>query len=217
MNELNWQPFTRDYDYDKEFYDVLLPDGTIVKHCWPNAGMMCAIAPQRQWTTDDGIQVRLSPDSPLFEEREIKGQKVLIVDDVPCDNAQLGRIVGEHLAREKAADNVYVLKEAAPVLSVSDLKPDRPRRGFRPGGSALSVAAMAAGAMAGVGWDFPFYRDGHEPYQSKEPSPELDSIKKKMSAADAAILEKIRIKREEKEARRKLARGAAYKPCYPVQ
>ena len=55
-------------EYDKVHYDVLLPDGELVKHCWPNAGKMCAMdSKQRSWTKDDGIKVRVSPTHPLEE------------------------------------------------------------------------------------------------------------------------------------------------------
>lgn len=36
----DWKPF--DGEYDKKGYDVLLPDGTEVLWCWPNAGFMNA-------------------------------------------------------------------------------------------------------------------------------------------------------------------------------
>lgn len=31
------------WDYEKEFYDILLPDGTIIGECWPNAWFMIDI------------------------------------------------------------------------------------------------------------------------------------------------------------------------------
>ena len=57
-----------DGEYEKEFYDVLLPSGEVVKHCWPNAGFMNDImgnGPQRQWSPKDGVKVRPSPDHPM--------------------------------------------------------------------------------------------------------------------------------------------------------
>ncbi len=50
-----------DGDYDKVFYDVLLPDGKTIEHCWPNAGKMCETrSPFRQWLPTDRICVRVS-------------------------------------------------------------------------------------------------------------------------------------------------------------
>jgi hypothetical protein len=37
----SWFIWTQDFDYEKEFYDIKLEDGTIVEHCWPNAGKLC--------------------------------------------------------------------------------------------------------------------------------------------------------------------------------
>ena len=34
----DWVPLVQGFDYDKKFYDVKLSDGTIIEHCWPNAG-----------------------------------------------------------------------------------------------------------------------------------------------------------------------------------
>ena len=68
--DYEWQLFTADFDYLKAFYDVRLKDGTIIKHCWPNAGKMNAIhdeGQQRQFTGADGVQVRLSPEHPEDE------------------------------------------------------------------------------------------------------------------------------------------------------
>lgn len=64
MND-NWQQFTEDFDYLKEFYDVMLPSGDVVKHCWPNAGWMNAInGDGRKWSGKDGVKVRLSETHP---------------------------------------------------------------------------------------------------------------------------------------------------------
>ena len=59
-----------DGDYEKEFYDVLLPSGEIVKWCYPNAGKMIDVhnkpgTEQREWTPEDNIKVKLSPNHPL--------------------------------------------------------------------------------------------------------------------------------------------------------
>lgn len=57
----------RDWDgqYIKQFYDVLLNDGTLVQHCWPNAGEMVATdGSNRRWSPQDNIQIRRSPTHP---------------------------------------------------------------------------------------------------------------------------------------------------------
>jgi hypothetical protein len=64
-----WEPFTKDFDYWKKFYDVMLPDGTIVEQCWPNAGWMNAInGDGRKWGPEDNIKVRLSLKHPMDDE-----------------------------------------------------------------------------------------------------------------------------------------------------
>lgn len=46
-------------EYDKDFYEVLLPNGDIVLECWPNAGKMFAMdGTGRMWEVKDKIQVR---------------------------------------------------------------------------------------------------------------------------------------------------------------
>jgi len=65
-----------DGDYEKEFYDVMLPSGELVQWCWPNTGKMVDIHLdpgadiQREWTPESGIKVKLSPDHPLDKEEE---------------------------------------------------------------------------------------------------------------------------------------------------
>ena len=66
VSENKWGPWP--CDYDKTFYDVMLHDGTIIKHCWPNAGKMIDTSKdsRRQHVPDFEIKaVRVSPDHPL--------------------------------------------------------------------------------------------------------------------------------------------------------
>lgn len=35
-----WQYFDENFDYQKDFYQVRLPDGTVIDECWPNDGKM---------------------------------------------------------------------------------------------------------------------------------------------------------------------------------
>lgn len=64
MNE--FKPW--DGEYNKQFYDVLLPNGDILKACWPNAGKMVSMdGSGRMWSVDDRIQVRKA-NHPLGEE-----------------------------------------------------------------------------------------------------------------------------------------------------
>lgn len=65
---LLWQPFTEDFDYEKKFYDVQLPDGTVIEQCYPNSGVLNAIngSPGKAvYTHKDNIKVRLSLRHPM--------------------------------------------------------------------------------------------------------------------------------------------------------
>lgn len=55
-SDYQWQEFHKDFDYVKDFYEVRLPDGTIISKCWPNAGKMNA-PDGRKWK--EGVEVRL--------------------------------------------------------------------------------------------------------------------------------------------------------------
>ena len=57
--EKSWDIFTADYDYEKELYQVLLPDGTILENCWPNAGMMHCSDTGKIFKHTDNIKVRI--------------------------------------------------------------------------------------------------------------------------------------------------------------
>lgn len=83
--EFDWQPFDAKFDYWKAFYDVKLPDGRIIKHCWPNADKMnpchdrsnmtkAELAREDKylwngWTRNDKIFVRLSKEHPMGGEQ----------------------------------------------------------------------------------------------------------------------------------------------------
>jgi hypothetical protein len=50
-----------DGNYEKVFYDIKLPDGTVYTHCWPNAGRMYALSPSGKIFDPDGqIEIRVS-------------------------------------------------------------------------------------------------------------------------------------------------------------
>jgi hypothetical protein len=49
-----WKPFTE--NYEKWSYEVLLPDGTMLKNGWPNAGKMHAGG--KVYLPSDDIKVR---------------------------------------------------------------------------------------------------------------------------------------------------------------
>jgi hypothetical protein len=49
-----WRRFTD--DYEKVFYEVKLPGGTIVKNCWPNAGGIWVAG--KRYLPEDEIYVR---------------------------------------------------------------------------------------------------------------------------------------------------------------
>lgn len=52
-------------EYNKQYYDVLLPDGEIVANCWPNAGQMMAMdGSGRKWSPGDNTLVRESIKLP---------------------------------------------------------------------------------------------------------------------------------------------------------
>lgn len=52
----DWQEWAG--DYDKRMYDVLLPDGTIIEQCWPNAGEFHA--PTDEKYNVEGMSIRVS-------------------------------------------------------------------------------------------------------------------------------------------------------------
>lgn len=58
--EPDWQLFTENFDYVKDWYQVRLPNGEIVDKCWPNDGRMNA-QDQRNWGPNDKVFVR--PDT----------------------------------------------------------------------------------------------------------------------------------------------------------
>lgn len=63
------RPFRRwNGRYQKEFYDVLLPSGEIVKNCWPNAGKLNELTgKRRQWKykKTGSLRVRLAARTPF--------------------------------------------------------------------------------------------------------------------------------------------------------
>lgn len=71
MNE--WQPF--EGDYDKQHYDALLPDGTIVPYCWPNAGVLCATDGSGNTWSKGKCQYRVSALHPLDDPNPNKYQR----------------------------------------------------------------------------------------------------------------------------------------------
>ena len=64
-NYHEWLPWTGNH-YIKSFYDVMLPDGSVIKYCWPNAGKMNAPG-GRKFTEYDDIRVVLSASSPFLD------------------------------------------------------------------------------------------------------------------------------------------------------
>lgn len=56
-----WRVWTGN-NYIKSWYDVKLPDGTVLTHMWPNAGTLSGKG--QRFTVGDGVLVRLSQDSP---------------------------------------------------------------------------------------------------------------------------------------------------------
>lgn len=51
-------------NYIKSYYDVLLPDGEILTHCWPNAGMLNA-SNGMKLKANSGVKARLSSTNRL--------------------------------------------------------------------------------------------------------------------------------------------------------
>lgn len=56
-----WRPWTGN-NYIKSHYDILLPDGTIIEHQWPNAGFI------REFEGGDNIMVKLSDTHPCIKD-----------------------------------------------------------------------------------------------------------------------------------------------------
>ena len=62
-----WKQFTG--DYEKGWYDIILPDGTVHKYCWPNAGYMNAChSGGGKFSKDDNIKFKRSECHPLDDE-----------------------------------------------------------------------------------------------------------------------------------------------------
>jgi hypothetical protein len=57
--------------YDKKWYDVKLPNGELIRHCWPNAGTMYSQdGSGRAWAVEGKIKVRRSATHPLGDPNE---------------------------------------------------------------------------------------------------------------------------------------------------
>lgn len=57
-----------DGNYTKQFYDIITPEGELVKWCWPNAGRMVVFhgnCKTGSFVEGDKIKVRPSPDHPM--------------------------------------------------------------------------------------------------------------------------------------------------------
>lgn len=65
----DWQPFTG--TYVKDWYDVRLPDGEIITHCWPNAGEFHDVhgGTDRTWKAGE-CEFRPSAQHPLTHRNE---------------------------------------------------------------------------------------------------------------------------------------------------
>lgn len=57
-----WRPWTGN-NYIKSYYDVLLENGTIIYHLWPNAGSLNR--GKHFYDVDSGVKARLSANSLL--------------------------------------------------------------------------------------------------------------------------------------------------------
>ncbi len=91
LQESDWQDFNESFDYVKDFYQVLLPNGEIVSKCWPNAGNMHETSgpTRRQWTPSDGVQVRIDQANTLNPKSEIYRSmpRVLVLDQGPIGSS----------------------------------------------------------------------------------------------------------------------------------
>lgn len=101
-------------NYAKQHYDVKLPSGEIIKHCWPNAGIMNATdGSGRQFKPEDGVLYRISPTHPCD-----KGYS--------CDEMPLGYVPGEPATAENTVDShgIPAPKKALVVETSSDSASD---------------------------------------------------------------------------------------------
>ena len=57
-----WKTWTGN-NYIKSHYDVLLADGSVIEHCWPNAGKMNK--GKYQFEACHDVKVRLSESAPF--------------------------------------------------------------------------------------------------------------------------------------------------------
>lgn len=56
----DWVALTPATGYDKDFYEVRLPNGEIITSCWPNAGRFNATGGDvtGSWGEEDGVYIR---------------------------------------------------------------------------------------------------------------------------------------------------------------
>lgn len=75
MKNLEWLPFTEDFDYVKDFYDVLLPNGAEII-CFPNGGAMNQIDSDKIYGPQDDIKCRISLTKAMFNYNA-DGERIL--------------------------------------------------------------------------------------------------------------------------------------------
>jgi len=210
-------PFTEDFDYDKEFYDVQFPSGELVMHCWPNAGKMNGTGDiQGSWGPNDNIKVRLS-------DIEVDGhprQKVVVLGTGHQDQQfresiikavhEAGKpqplIVVDTDKREIRRSDTVLVVDDEPDLSVIE-RTARYGDRYHSGGKSNMVASMlAAASVLGGGWPLPFGRrapDYHTPRHLL--TPELESANAKIAKASENA-GSIRYAKSQEKAARKAAR-----------
>jgi hypothetical protein len=58
-----WQEY--DHDYEKDFHDIRLKDGTELKECWPNAGIWYQALTGREVSDEEVTHVRLTDEADI--------------------------------------------------------------------------------------------------------------------------------------------------------
>lgn len=127
----DWNLFTADFDYLKEFYDVLLPDGTLHRHCWPNAGKMnVVLGEHKSFDQQDGIKVRLSPDLP---EDQVVVPNATAVPSVEMSEQQIEQILAAQAVKLKGRTVIKATSERTKlvVFSVKNSCPKCQGRGYK--------------------------------------------------------------------------------------
>lgn len=206
--------FTPDFDYEKEFYDVLLPSGEIIKHCWPNAGVMNEVYhgvenSGRNFSAQDGVKIQLSPDSPLYEKSDPDKPQLIMV--AAGGGHPMGKDLVGHLALAQKDPKPLIIIDTddRPIGQTASPQKREKKKWIR---SELGILSMMAASLPTYATDA-FMPQSRPPSQlpKDDQSAALKSANEKISLAGPGVVEEIRKNYEAKLARRAAQRNKGLK------